>query len=985
VIPHPTTDVLDRFLAGDGGPAAEDIEAHVETCAACRAALDRLTAFDAGDLLRLLPGGGPHPNPPSHAANIPGYEVVRELGCGGFGVVYLARERALGRLVAVKLVRHGLLSSPAERAALVAEARVLARLGHPHIVPVYQCGEVGGVPYYVSEYLPGGSLARRLDGTPWAAGGAARLVRTLAEAVQHAHENGVVHRDLKPANVLLADAQGPPVPKVCDFGLAKLADAGGEPTPTRAVVGTPSYMAPEQALGRTSAAGPGADVYALGAILYELLTGRPPFRAETPFETLLQVREADPAPPSLLNPKVPRDLETVCLQCLRKEPERRYPSAEGLAADLRRFLDGEPVSARREGWGGRAVRRARRHPAVAAAAATAVVLAAGACGVLAWADARGREQEAAATARAMVDSLGDLETARVPDRVRDLAPYRPWADPLLADAVASAPPASKRRLHAALALVEHDPAHVEYLTGRLLTATPAELLVVRKALEPYRGRVSPRLWEASAGEPAGRFRAACALAAYAPDDPRWAGLADDVISHLTAANPLWVGPWAEALMPARGHLLPVLAGRLEGGTADPARRRLLAELYRTFAGEDEGAFRVLEGRTSDLAAAVGTDAARRRAGLAEALARAGRWEAARAALRLSSDPTARSHLIERLGDVGAEALAARVADEPDVTVRRALLLGLGGVPPADIPAGDRDRTVSDLVRLFRTDPDCGVHGAAEWVLRQWGRDPEIAAATKRLVGPPPPGRQWFVNPSRQTFTVIAPPDARMTAAGGPHGPWGVSRPFAVMTTEVTREQFRQFTKHHPGYAVPGDWKPLSPDPDGPAIAVLWHEAAAYCNWLSRLDGIPEGEWCYATDDAADRPGGIRPAPNFLDRSGYRLPTAREWAFAAWAGSRVTFAFGRDEDLFARYGWSFGYARHRAWPAGRLKPNDYGLFDVWGNVTEWCESPDTPGRPHVLCGGSFLQFPAAAVRPDTTPWPPLQRGQAVGFRVARTWK
>src|SRR5262245_4003610 len=248
------------------------------------------------------------------APAVPGYDILGELGRGGMGVVYKARQVGLNRLVALKMVLAGGYAGPEALARFRSEAEAIAALQHPNIVQIHEVGESGGLPYFSLEYCPGGSLAQKLDGTPLPPKQAAELVETLARAMHAAHQAGVVHRDLKPANVLLA-ADG--TPKVTDFGLAKRLDTGDGPTKSGAVMGTPSYMAPEQAADG-KAVGPAADVYALGAILYELLTGRPPFRAATSLDTILQVVSEDPVPPSRLNAQAPRDLETACLKCLEK-------------------------------------------------------------------------------------------------------------------------------------------------------------------------------------------------------------------------------------------------------------------------------------------------------------------------------------------------------------------------------------------------------------------------------------------------------------------------------------------------------------------------------------------------------------------------------------------------------------------------------------------------------------------------------------------
>jgi serine/threonine protein kinase/tetratricopeptide (TPR) repeat protein/WD40 repeat protein len=319
------------------------------------------------------------PAGPSSLPAVPGYEVLKELGRGGMGVVYWAWQSSLSRTVALKMILAGAHAGAQELARFRTEAEAVARLDHPHIVQVYEVGQAGQCPYLALEYVDGGSLAQRLNGTPLPARPAARLTELVARAVEAAHQKGVVHRDLTPANVLLARtdaAQRVPLgspeeaeyyePKVTDFGLAKLRVGGGPTlTHTGAVLGTPSYMAPEQARGHVKEIGPATDVYALGAILYELLTGRPPFKAETPLETLLQVQSQEPVAPSRLQPKLARDLTTICLKCLAKEPGKRYGSAEDLAEDLRRFLAGEPIRARSITRVERLWRWCRRKPAVA--------------------------------------------------------------------------------------------------------------------------------------------------------------------------------------------------------------------------------------------------------------------------------------------------------------------------------------------------------------------------------------------------------------------------------------------------------------------------------------------------------------------------------------------------------------------------------------------------------------------------------------------
>ncbi len=355
------------------------------------------------------------------------FQLRRELGRGAFGIVYLAYDPRLRRELALKVPRAEVGLTPQLRARFRQEALAAAGLDHPNIVPVYEAGEEGSTCFIASAYCPGVTLAawlrQRTGPVPYQM--AATLVATLAEAVEHAHQRGVLHRDLKPSNVLLeTPAKGKPgddgselVPRITDFGLAKLIDEESatpdapNPTQSGVILGTPSYMAPEQALGRADLAGPGVDVYSLGVILYELLAGRPPFQEDSALDTLVLVRTQDPLPPSRLRPRLPRDLETICLKCLRKQPTARYPTAQALADDLRRFLSAKPILARPTPAWERALKWVRRRPAVAAIAAAGIVAGITVAAVIGVANIRLKRERDLAEARRR-EAVANLAKAR---------------------------------------------------------------------------------------------------------------------------------------------------------------------------------------------------------------------------------------------------------------------------------------------------------------------------------------------------------------------------------------------------------------------------------------------------------------------------------------------------------------------------------------------------------------------------------------------
>jgi serine/threonine protein kinase/WD40 repeat protein len=487
----PAGEQLQLLLAGRLSAGEEDaLSAHIETCPRCRSALEALVGEASGEAIPLrapepgheksfakwlqghlpsqagsgtsfgaliLPGPSPHdtarsaqPAPAEgqrRAPLIPGYEVLEVLGRGGMGVVYLARQVALNRVVALKMILHGAHAGADDLARFRREAEAVARVQHPNIVQVYDSGEHEGRPYLALEFVKGGSLKEFLKGVPQPASDAARLVEVLARAVDAAHRQGIVHRDLKPANILLqrktttnytdhTDKKRPGgsssaasvssvasvvdfLPKITDFGLAKLVSgeegsfSSTDPTRTGDVIGTPGYMAPEQALPSRQPVGPWTDVYGLGAILYEMLAGRAPFTGGTPMEVLLRMASQDPPPLSRLQPRLPPDLCTICQRCLEKEPGKRYASAAELADDLHRFLHGEPITARPVGEMERLWKWARRRPALAALLALLVLVSLAGLVLVSWqwyeADQARRQAQAKAADEAVARRQADVQ------------------------------------------------------------------------------------------------------------------------------------------------------------------------------------------------------------------------------------------------------------------------------------------------------------------------------------------------------------------------------------------------------------------------------------------------------------------------------------------------------------------------------------------------------------------------------------------------
>jgi formylglycine-generating enzyme required for sulfatase activity len=655
------------------------------------------------------------------------------------------------------------------------------------------------------------------------------------------------------------------------------------------------------------------------------------------------------------------------------------------------------------------------------------------------------------------DQLLRAEIDKVPLIIDDLTRYRAWIDPLLRRDLDEAEQSSdaSKRLRASLALLPVDAGQADFLYDRLVAAAPGEFEVIRQVLLPRKKGLNEKLWGVVASPPSDEqyLRAAAALALYAPDDPRWAAAAPKVAAALAGVNPFFARCWTDALAGVRNRLVDPLS-RIARDPAANAQDRLSAtnilaawapdrpELLTAVLidGEAEqfalvfplltrlGAEprRLLE---AELARAVGADptdpeserTARRKARAAVALLRLGQPEKVWPLFGKTRDGRIRSYLIQwcRPLAVDPQTIARHWTQETDAGTRSGLLLLLGEFPAAGWPEGQRRDLVETLLAIFEKEPDAGLHAAAEWLLRKLNCGDRVQAAIERLGKNEAQRRAdrdrrpWYVNRQGQTFVVI---DAwQPFLMGSPEREperdknetqhlRQIGRQYSIAASPVTKEQFRRFQTERP-HVARRDVESVVRTDDSPQTGMTWYEAAEYCNWLSEKEGISADQWCYESNQQRQFAAGMRAKHDYLALTGYRLPTEAEWEFACRAGTNTRFYFGEDDSLLAGYAWYKDNSRNRTWPVASLKPNDFGLFDMHGNVWQWCETPsqdypkpgsetynDDPatttvgseGR-RVLRGGSYDHLPRHLRAACRLLQNPDMREEKLGFRPARTMK
>ncbi len=659
----------------------------------------------------------------------------------------------------------------------------------------------------------------------------------------------------------------------------------------------------------------------------------------------------------------------------------------------------------------------------------------------------GREINGRYHAASLVNQLVSANIKAVPAIVAQIDDYRHWAHPLLEQQDRDAQPGTNAQLHTALALLPVDAARADFLRERLLDVTATQFPVVRDFLVPHQDQIAEPLWNVALDAdqpPQQRFHAACALATYDPDSERWEQIAPLVAGHLVTRDTSEFLAWREMLRPARGQLIGSLASIYRDDAQKERPRQYAietladyavdrpADLFDVLADADETQFltifpklsahkdeairlaeQELENTIAERWSEFNKDAAaRRQANAAVLLFRLGRAVKVWPLLKFTPSPRVRTYIIHRLSPLGADPhlIVERFGTETDVTIRRALVFALGEFTDK-LSDAERASLTDMLLDIHEHHADAGLHGASEWLLRKWGHAERIQAIVEKLRAEDgdsaarhgKDGRQWYVNSQGQTFTVI---EAGEFVAGAPASEpsrnatmlqyrRAINRRFAIATTEVTRAQYTQFNP----LANAIDLKNLKRPSDAAQGAITWFEAAAYCNWLSEQERIPQSQWCYTPNDRGEYGQGMKLKPNYVELQGYRLATEWEWEFACRAGTTTARYYGMAGELLPKYAWTAATRQSYSAPVGGLMPNDFGLFDMMGNASEWCnerfanfdpnsqQGEDEVGTAQqdkrVARGGAYYSQPAQVRSAYRGSYFPAQRSDSLGIRLVRT--
>lgn len=882
------------------------------------------------------------------------YKVVRELGEGSFGKVFLAKDEKLNRLVAVKVAKKTFKEQDRLR-SFIEEARVLASLDHPHIVPIYDVGnsEVEGV-FFVSKFIDGVSLSQKIKQGGCSVDEAMAIVLLVSEALGHAHEKGLVHRDIKPDNILI-DQMGKP--HVADFGLALKIEFLNT---NSGFNGTPAYMSPEQAEGRANQVDCRSDIFSLGVVFYELLTGKRLFTGVNLGEIIEKVVQAEVVPPSRINPSVPDEIERVCLRALCKNRDNRYATAKDFCNDL------QSVSDVRKNFSSTKKLGVNYRWFSILLASTAIFLL-----FSAWLVHRGYEADLDGKAKAMVSGVLFAEGKALAKALEKSDELFPRTSLIYRHELAGMDKSDPRRVNAILGLGVVDPILSSELCVQMLKANVPNFLVIRKRLEPLKESlidvVVEKLKKADGDE---LLRIGGALALWAPDNLDLEKYIPKIIDKLVAENKLLLADWIEVYRPLGEKLYPLLMLKITGNDIDSSQKYFATALCSDFsrnscsqlfdlmeASDPNNAILILEKMIplknevlqyvqkirSDKLEKMGFDNYLKlhdRQGIAAAIQISFGDDAGFSIFSFSSDPTSKSKCQLILGclNVLPSRIMEKINNTSDVFSKISLIIALGDLDLDSVDLQTKNIWAGIFLDLYQNNPDAGLHGALEWLLRKrWGLEKECDRIVDSLKSKMSQDKKWFVNSIGQTFVVVGGP-VRYTM-GSPHdeplrydsevfNPRYISKSIAVGQKEVTVNEFLSLMpeqRYIEKYAK---------TPDTAMSCISWYDCARYCNLLTEKEFTKE-DCVYLPNKEGLYEQGMRIVDEPLKKKGYRMPTEAEFEFFQRGGSTKAFSYGSDPRLLDRYSFYAGNSKNQLWPVGTLRPNGFGLFDTSGNAFEWC--------------------------------------------------
>ena len=994
------------------------------------------------DQTAIDPHRNPNERPTKSQDTIGRYQIKRLLGEGTFGKVFEARDPQLDRIVAIKVAKA--ISGRTQIKRFLREAQAAAKLRHPNIIPVYEYGQIDGENVIVYEFVQGATLKSYINNSePRSLETTLNIIREIASGLDYAHRQGIIHRDIKPDNILL-DPDGHP--HIADFGCARSIEDDTNLTIDGSILGTPMYMSPEQAGGKANEADGRTDIWSLGIMLFEMVSGEKPFKGQLS-DLLFAIQNHDAPPLRKVNREISVDIETICQKCLSRDPSQRFQTAQAVADELTRYLNGQPIESRRIGPLARGWMWAKRNQTIASlATATAATLLIGTVVSASFAVSAYREKQA--RAETQLQSITTARATQLPQIFEDLKPLKNSILDNLTNRMGQYKENSnpKMRLTMAMLALEDDPVRQNELAVQLvdflLTADADDFYVCRDLLLPCKNSITPVLWEvfnnaSGTNSRDRRFRACAALASYSPDATRWSDRADDITGLLTSSDAIETRPWIAAFDPIKDILRPQLqlAFYKRDNIYQDQSRRIAAVMGGLYHGEVSTLVELVAGATPEQIPFLKSALAKKESEAIQEIESAiadyqenkestnnpatAKANLATVAIQLKSkkqwkmltdrsDPSVAHALIQRLSQnsTSSEYLLPIISkwQSQSTDELAGVLMALSLYPTDQIFEVEKKKTKQQLSEIFRQHPDSKVHSCARLLLLKWGYANEVQEWENSLRSETPqPNMNWHVDMLGNTFAIFdsvpsfqmglvrdkiyQPPFDKTLISDEPLHQKAIPRRFGICIFEVTQAQFLEFDEHlikfyqnklaQTELAIADQEKATSgstqnqeatqklvqlertkklysarlreikrqqkkranADPSQPATEIDWFKSLAYCRWLNEecnldQESLPDISGLAAMNAAFPKIE-LFSNQDILNGNGYRLPTASEWEFACGGKIETLYPFGKHTSIADQYAWYFNNSSTRPHPVGTLLPGPAGLFDMLGNVNEWC--------------------------------------------------